>query len=787
MLRVDLEAREVDAPVGELAEWPPGPPRPGGWFAGARAAHGIALHQEYQEEARRADASFEAEKSLSFVHEAAEFTVHLHGRADGVRRTADGALLVEEIKSTTRATGQKSHRRQLRLYALCLASAEPECEVRGRLVLISPVDGTRRIVDVPCEPARVRRELNALVARVIAAARRDEERRRRRVEAAGRLRFPYADRRPGQEELETAVTESLDAGRPLLAMAPTGTGKTISALLPALRYALKSDAALWFLTAKTSQQELAARTFLDLAAEGLSACTLRAKARLCPTGTLLCHPERCTLLARCSVRGRVDGVVEQLLTAHPHVAPEAVLAAGKEHELCPYVLTMSLTGRVDVVIGDYNYLYGPATAITSRRREVVAIVDEAHNLFDRARDHHSLELPRSRITEARNVAPPEAAPFLGRLEALLDELGEEAELEHGSGFQGHRPLPERPRAWDELAAEATHLAVVFSASDRAAPPDDPFLGLLREVMWLRELLVAGEPELIAYAHAGGVGVLCVDPARRLAERHREARGTVALSATLSPLSYYTDVLGFRSCDPLELSLPSPFPPENRCIVIDPGVDTTYRARTQHYDAIARRLRRYVTVMPGHHAAFFPSFAFLEAVRSRLNIRETRLLVQSPRQSHAESRRILDALREGEEPTLLLAVTGGSFGEGIDLPGTALIGVIIVGPCLPPVGFERACMRHHFEATCGEGFNRAMLIPGMQRVIQAAGRVHRCPTDVGSIVLLGQRFATDPFLECLPPSWYHHDPRELVADDPHRPLRDFWRPHRAGAAALTEAR
>lgn len=157
-------------------------------------------------------------------------------------------------------------------------------------------------------------------------------------------------------------------------------------------------------------------------------------------------------------------------------------------------------------------------------------------------------------------------------------------------------------------------------------------------------------------------------------------------------------------------------------------------------------------------------------------------MQSPRQSAAESRRLLDALRERTEPTLLLAVTGGSFGEGIDLPGEALIGVIVVGPSLPPVRFERACMRHHFDATCGEDFARAMLIPGMQRVIQAAGRVHRTPTDVGHVVLLGRRFATDAYLACLPPSWYDRDPRELVREDPHRALRDFWRPRRVSAAA-----
>ncbi len=781
MLRVDLEAREVDAPVRELAEWPPGPPRPGGWFAEARAAHGARVHREYQEEARRDDPSFEAETSLSLLHETAGFAVRLHGRADGVRRAADGALVVEEIKSSSEV--RPSHRRQLRLYALCLAAAEPAREVRGRLVLVSPLDGTRRIVEIPCDPARGRRELDALVRRVLADARRAEERRRRREDATGRLAFPYPARRSGQDELEAAVAEGLEAGRPVLAMAPTGTGKTVSVLLPALRHALTSDASLWFLTAKTSQQEVAARTFLDLHAEPLRACTLRAKARLCPTGTLLCHPDRCALLARGVARGAVDRVVAELLEANRHVAPETARAAGEEHELCPYVLTMTLAGTVDLVIADYNYLYGPGTTLERNGREVVAIVDEAHNLFDRARAHHSLELPRARVVEARPLAPPGASRFLTRVAAFLDDLGAEAEMEHPSGFHGRRPLPDRAEAWDELAAEAARLAVLHATSDRPASPDDPYLGLLRDLMRMRDLVGAGEPELIAWADTNGVGVLCVDPARRLHERHRRMRGTVAVSATLRPLSYHADVLGLGPLDPLERSLPSPFPPENRCVVIDPGVDTTYRERQRHYAAIARRIVLYSEVRPGHHAAFFPSFAFLEEVRSRLRTRGTRVLCQSPRQPLSESRRILDALREGDEPTLLLAVTGGSFGEGIDLPGAALVGAMVVGPCLPPVGFERACMRHHFETTTGEGFARAMLYPGMQRVVQAAGRVHRRPTDRGTIVLLGQRFATPPYLECLPRSWYRHRPEELIHDEPVLPLRDFWSAHAAPRTAV----
>ncbi len=771
MLRVDLAAREVRASVRELAAWPPGPPRPGGWFAGARAAHGARLHREYQEEAQRLDPAFRAELSVSYSQEIAGFSLRLHGRADGVRRLSDGTIVVEEIKTTSKEG--PADRRQLCFYALCIAAAEPDAQVVARLVRISPEEGGARHVDVPFDPARVRRQLSRLVGRVIRAARREQELRRERATAAERLSFPYPARRAGQQELETAVEEGLGTSRPVLAMAPTGTGKTISALLPALRHALRRDATLFFATSKTSQQKLVARTFLDLDAPGLRACTLRAKARLCPTGTLVCHPENCALLARSGKRGEVEGAVDELLGARRHVAPEDVLALGTERKLCPYVLSLSLADSVDLVIGDYNYLYGPASALERRGREVVAIVDEAHNLFDRVRGHHSVEISRARIVEVQAVAVPGAGRFARRVGALFDDLAAEAEQEHASGYAGYRPLPDRPVAWEELAWEAERQAAVCAASRETLRPDDPLLALLRDILWLSELLAAQEPELIAYTRARGVGVLCVDPSRRLQERHRSLSGTVAVSATLSPLAHYSDVLGLRPHQPLELSLPSPFPAENRLIAIDPSVDTSYRVRDRHYGAIARRIARYVAVKRGHHAAFFPSFAFLEAVRSRLELRDARVVCQAARQSPAESRRILEGLASDRSPTLLMAVSGGTFAEGIDLPGAALVGVIVVGPSLPPVGFERTCMRHHFEATSGDGFLRAMLLPGMQRVIQAAGRVHRRPTDKGTIVLLGRRFATAPYLECLPRFWFAESPEELVHEDPLPLLRAFW--------------
>jgi len=651
-----------------------------------------------------------------------------------------GEVVVEEVKSVGRLAAQPAHVFQLRLYALCLARAG--AAVRGRLVLVSAED-EERTVEVDCDPGRTERELEARLRELIAAARRAAARARARAALAEELRFPYARSRPYQERLVETLAEGLEAGRPVLALAPTGTGKTVCALLAALRFALSRDAVLFYATAKTTQQELVARTFRDVAAgRPLRALTLRAKARMCPPQTLLCHPDHCPHLARFLDERRRAQVLETLGREAGHIHPDTVFRAGVEAELCPYALALALAREVDLVIGDYNYVYGPSSV--DGERDTVVVLDEAHNLFDRARQYDSPFLDRARVRELE--APPDFAPYFAELEAFCaDDEPTAAQL-------------------DELADEALCLTVRYA---RTAPvrPDDAVLDVLQTVSHIRDLTRSEAPEFVPYATAAGRGIVCVNPAGRLRERHRRMLGTVAMSATLTPLGYFRDVLGFDALDPLEIEHPSPFPERHRCVVVTPTVSTSWRDRGRHYGAIASLIERIAAVQPGHYVAYLPSFSFLEAVRARMT---TAPLAQRPGMTVEKRQRMLERLRDDPEPLLLLAVTGGSFAEGIDLPGAALIGAIVVGPGLPQVGLERTAMRHYFDRATRQGFAHAMLYPGMQRVIQSAGRVHRTPDDKGVIVLLDRRFAQRPYAACLPPHW-----KATVADDPVPVLEAFW--------------
>jgi Rad3-related DNA helicase len=576
----------------------------------------------------------------------------------------------------------------------------------------------------------------------------------------------------------------------VLAAAATGIGKTVCALLPALRHALRHDAQLLYLTAKTTQRALVADTFVAIAGEsGARAVTLRARAEMCPPKHLHCHPRVCPLLTDFEERCAASGALATLSEA-AHAGADEIFAYGAGHALCPYELSMLLAAQADLVIGDFNHVFDRATvpsALSQRARRVV-IIDEAHNLFDRARGYYSPFVARSAIAQVELVRV--SAELAGDVsswcralhEALDDAIFAPAGDEGPATIDGCHPVELARERWRELAAAgellgARHAALRYLRAE--AQPDDPLLALAAEVARLAELAASGDRALLGFAadreaeRGEGVGILCLDPSRWLERVHRRALGTLAISATLTPLDYFKDVLGFARLDAVVVSAPSPFPREQRAVLIAPEVSTTLRERDAHAAAIARIIGEVYNARAGRYIAFFSSFAYAATVRRELDLPRDEILVQLPMTTLNARELVLAQLRK-KERGLLLAVLGGVFGEGIDLPGDALIGAIVVGPGLPKASFERLAMQQHFDDGEGRGFAYAMVYPGLQRVIQAAGRVIRTMHDVGVIVLCDRRFADHEYAECLPSDWYRHSPAELISHDVAGDLQAFWR-------------
>jgi DNA excision repair protein ERCC-2 len=307
--------------------------------------------------------------------------------------------------------------------------------------------------------------------------------------------------------------------------------------------------------------------------------------------------------------------------------------------------------------------------------------------------------------------------------------------------------------------------------------DDPVMDLFLAVTRFHRVLCLGGDEFVHLASRGEDGIdririLCLDASRFLGEVIEQSAGTVAMSATLEPFDFYRTLLGFDPHLTDSLAVPSPFPEHNRLVVCIDDVDTTWRRRAEHHDAVGAWVARLAP--PRRNGlVLFPSYAYLDAVRDRIPPTEHRLIVQQPGSSDVRQREILRALESGE-PNLVLAVLGGIFAEGVDYPGAMLSEVMVISPGLPQFNTDRELLKSYYQETYGHGFSYAYLIPGLTRVVQAAGRLLRSDEDRGVIVLVGRRFIEPRYARLLPHDWTRDDPASLVRPDPVAEVAAFFR-------------
>jgi len=797
--RFDSENRTLDLSVADLLEGPLmrslGFSSRGGY---ERLWLGQAIHGRYQEQALEEDPSYRREVAIAYTFEHRGWKVTVQGRMDGLRREPDGTLVVEEIKSVRRGGSlpppvRESYQRQALLYAWMLSQKE-QATVRAELVLISiGSDETER---EPLEPnfrfleATVRRRVNALLHAWEAERRRAADRHA----AAERLVFPYSAQRPGQELILAAVETAVANREHLLLQAATGIGKTVAALYPALRYALAHDKRLFVLTAKTTQQEMATAVLALLNQErAFRSLRLRAKAKMCANDQILCHEEYCRFAKDYGMKLATTGVLGRIYEDFAAIEPDDVFRIAKETEVCPFEVSLELAGRVQVTVCDYNYVFDPYVSLSDFAdaedlSDIILVIDEVHNLVDRGRGYYSPELSSNQARRAGAAVGSWGEPIHRRIEILCLEL---AALIDGTvadaledGPPGDRavewPLPEDSfwRLRPELdAAFVDYLE--HQRETRTFRPDDPFVNLYFDVLRFLNGLAVSDAAFSHYVeHRGGDGrlkILCKDPSRFLGAVIQRTHATVGLSGTLSPPEFYTGLLGFEAGRTAFVEIPNPFPPENRRVVIDPSVATAFRVRPANYDRIAERLATFADAVPGNCLALFPSYAFLAEVTGRMKLRVKRVLVQRQADSDQERELLLHALRSAIfGDVLLVAVAGGVFAEGVDYPGEVLKAVAVVGPCLPAVTLEQQLLKEYYQERFERGFEYSFVVPGMTRVVQAAGRLIRSAEDTGVIALFDQRFLHAPYRHYLPGDWLPEEGAGALVGNPAEVAEEFFR-------------
>ncbi|MFN7963995.1 MAG: helicase C-terminal domain-containing protein [Thermoanaerobaculia bacterium] len=764
---------------------------------------GQAIHSRYQERSLAEDPTYQREVVVSHSFHHRGWEIRVLGRIDGLRRDAEGRLVVEEIKSVRRGAElspgvRELYERQAQIYAWMLAHRDG-VEVGAELVLIEiggeATDRASLVVDLEAIESEVLRRAGALVR----GAEEELARSLARREAGERLSFPYAELRPGQQEILAAVETALAHREHVLIEAPTGIGKTVAALFPALAYALRTSKRLYVLTAKTLQQDMANKVLKLLNQErAFHSLRLRAKAKMCANDQLLCHEEYCRFARDYALKVLSTGILDRLLDEQAQLEPDDIFRRSKELEVCPFEVSLELAGRAEVVVGDYNYAFEPHVALSEFGPEgdlsdAILILDEVHNLVDRGRGYYSPSLASRqvrRVADAIGLGGElihlRISALAGRLaeliEAAVDEALEDLDglARPGAPVAREGALPEedlwrlRPLFDDAFVDYLEH-----RRETRSFAPEDPFVELYFAFQRFLEGLLVSDSSFSHYLEREGedrrIKILCRDPSRFLGKVINKAHSVIGLSATLSPPDFYRDLLGFEAGRTAAVSVPCPFPLENRRIVIDPAVATRYQEREANFGVIAEHLAAFADAVPGNCLGLFPSYQFLAEVASRMPPTAKRLLVQGRADSDQAREEILEHLRQAVfGDILLLAVAGGVFAEGVDYPGDMLRGVAVVGPCLPALTLEQQLLRDYYEERFERGFEYAFVVPGMTRVVQAAGRLIRSAEDRGVIALLDRRFLTRPYSSYLPADWVPEEGLRALTGNPARAAAEFFR-------------
>jgi len=736
---------------------------------------------------------YQREVFIRHIFEAENYRLVISGRIDGMIEQ-EGELLLEEIKSTFLpleglAPDNPFHLAQLRLYHYFESCRRPGTFIQPVLTYVHPTTLHERSFYMDWDIEESRRFFEDLAHALIRKEMARQQWLVLRDESIRALPFPFTELRRGQAELLDAVGKAVTAHHDLLVEAATGIGKTMGVLFPAIQHL--SDACgyarILFLTAKTAGASVAQQAVAVLRARGLRLRVLymQAKDRCCPFGADRpeCSEDACPYAV--DFYSRAEAIIP-LLLEEEELTGEYLATAAREEMLCPFELSMELSLYADLIVCDYNYAFDPAVYLRQffwpgTPPDSLLLVDEAHNLVARGREMYSAALDERELREIKTLFRREQGEFIACLEAALtqfDSWRQSLEFEEAGALR----LPGLPgellSCIEALMEFAGELLTALPRDDRRKRLLDCFFNLLKFSRIAAELT----PEYAIYISAVRGDALrlrlfCLHPGPLLRQRVARSVATIFFSATLSPHRYFRELLGAREwCE--HLTLPCPFPPENRLYLHVPDVSTRYRVREETKPSVAQVILDTAGVRRGNYLAFFPSFAYLGTVWAEMMVNRpagVQIHVQKPGMSAAQQAEFLARVCavDSEHSNLGLAVMGGLFGEAVDMPGEQLVGVIIVGPGLPPVGVEQELIGEYFEEEQeGKGFFYAYQVPGIIRVIQAAGRVFRTPTDRGVVLLIDDRFLQSPYCDLLPDDWGATDPDFSTLEYKAR-LEEFW--------------
>ena len=744
---------------------------------------GSRIHRKIQ---RQMGSDYQAEVPLKTEIVCDGFTLKIEGRADGLIHTKE-QVMVDEIKGVLRELDRVQepagiHLAQAKCYASMVAEQEGVDEIGVQMTYCQMETEEVKRFQYSYRSNELKVWFDEVIRQYEKWAKFQIEWRKARNASVKGIEFPFPYRK-GQRNLAVSVYRTILRKKKLFIQAPTGVGKTISTVFPAVKAVGEElGEKIFYLTAKTITRTVAEQAFETLREQNLKfkVITLTAKEKICFCEETSCNPDDCPY-----AKGhfdRVNDAVYELLMREDVMSREVLEAQARKHKVCPFEMALDVSTWVDGVICDYNYVFDPDARLRRFFAEGGAggylfLIDEAHNLVERGRQMYSAELCKEDFLAVKKLVKGEAPRFAKRLEACNKIL-----LAMKKECENYKVL-------DNISHFGIQLMNVLSETDRYLEEcvdkevRETVLDFYFQVRSFLNIYDGLDENYVVYTEYQEnerfvLKLFCVNPAANLQKCLDKGNSAVFFSATLLPIQYYKRLLSTEK-DNYAVYIDSSFDTKKRLLMNGVDVSTRYAMRSREmYQRYATYIFRVVKAKMGNYLIFFPSYRFMEDVYQEFtqllasDEEEMELVIQQKHMDEEERENFLRAFEMGREKSLIgFGVLGGIFSEGIDLTNEKLIGTLIIGTGLPQVCNEREILKSYFDQKGLYGFDYAYRYPGMNKVLQAAGRVIRTEDDRGVILLLDERFQREKGKEIFPKEWA--DCERCRLDIVEEKIRLFW--------------
>ncbi|SDB26685.1 ATP-dependent DNA helicase [Eubacterium oxidoreducens] len=744
---------------------------------------GAKLHRRIQ---KSMGSTYEAEVPLKIEVCREEYILSLEGRADGIIK--EDPVIIDEIKGMFCDVMKMEepvaiHLAQAKCYAyMYVRLFDQECiKVQMTYASLGRDEEEIKYFTYTYSAEELESWFMNLVLEYDRWAVEQMHQKEQRRASIEKLQFPFPYRE-GQKQLAAAVYRTLEEGAQLFVEAPTGAGKTMACVFPAVKAVGEGYGdKIFYLTAKTITKSVAKEAFYVLKDHGYAGKLLEitAKEKICPMDDMLCNPQACMY-----AKGHFDRVNDALFhvwTTKDVFLRKQIQKAAEEYKVCPYEFQLDLAQWADDIVCDYNYAFDPNAHLKrffseGSKGDHLFLVDEAHNLVNRAREMYSATLIKEDFLRVKKILNSHNKKITKQLEACNKVLLEWKR--QCDGYMVHEQI-------NELIFKLLRLA---STMDEFLRESDEFAGkeevvefymTLRGFMMIYDLL---DENYVIYSEITpedefALHLFCVDTASNLKSYLDRGRGVIFFSATFLPIQYYKHLLSTYE-NPYAIYARSTFSKEQSCVLVGADVSSLYSRRTrEEFEHFAEYLKGMALSKQGNYIAFFPSYKMMRQVYEVfMNLEEAKqveVVVQERRMLEADREEFLEAFEKKRNQSLLaFCVLGGIFSEGIDLKGSRLIGAAIIGTALPMVCNERDILKNYYSEQGKNGFDYAYTYEGMTKVLQAAGRVIRTKEDYGVILLLDERFMRNDMQGLFPMEWSHRQVCNLT--NFKGKLENFWK-------------